>query len=89
MRRRTLLTALAAGTLSLAGCLAASPGTTRPDDSTTTTSTTDVVTEQPPPQSLGESFETHDGRSVTVHDAWVQRSVVRVGTHTDVATISD
>lgn len=94
MHRRTLLTALAAGSFSLAGCLAASPGTTRPDDSTTTTSTTagsttDVVTERPPPQSLGESFETHDGRSVTVHDAWVQRSVVRVGTHTDVAVIPD
>ncbi|WP_458206918.1 hypothetical protein [Haladaptatus sp. NG-SE-30] len=94
MKRRRLLSTLAVGSVSLAGCLSTSrpgsTGTTTTDRTTTNTNTnTDTDPAQRVQRHLGESYTTDDGRVVTVHDARVQKSVVEFEIHTDIVSLPD
>lgn len=88
MQRRRLLAALGAG-VSLPGCLGSeSPGTPTSDETTTApsedaTTVTSGPTADPELLALGDSFETSNGRSLTVHDVRVRRIVFTRGVHVD------
>ena len=98
MQRRRLLAGLAAG-VPLAGCLgASSPGTPSTETATTETATTTTADETTAATTstagttsagdaetldLGESFDTSDGRTVTVRAVRVRRFVLTWGVHVD------